>query len=628
VNPEGRGIGKVVDQEVVAGYYTLVQDNDGWYTKDFFDGTVLNPLAWTYKKSKRFDRVWVNAITQEVWQSGTMTISHSNLMIEEDIFGKNSAHISVTISDSDYDFDQATNLSWVSSDTSVVKVKSTSVRDSGKVSRAVLEQVGPGSAIVTMTATINGVNYTQVCNVTSKVDVWTIDVDTTGNISYVAQETYNGNVTQATAQLTNATVSNVKYKLNGYTQWKYGWIEDGQIRAYTNFWNFNHLSTEAAFQNADVIIGYTISGTAANGAYISENVEREITYAEAVAAYWVHPDKRSLDFTFTYDYLVNTNYYDVTFSDHGTDTLVSKIVENGTVSSASVPVAATYDEITGDGTKIVHTFQGWLLNNSGTPLTAAQVASTPITGNTTFVASYSDVSYNTVLFNDGDGNNIGTVIDVEKTFTVPSVPTDADKSDLIVDGVKTTYEFNGNWEDEDGVIYTSAEVAALSITENKTFTACFDETNHYTVIFETEDGTELGKVEYVTDGNLVDSSLVPTVNDTDEASGTGIRTTNVFEGWVDKDTSASVELSSEIISSNRTFVADVTTTDFFTINFYDEDGTTLLYTREVQNGMPLTDMPADPTKEDEDRDDEKYLFDFDEWVLIPDFRRNELLCSA
>lgn len=54
--------------------------------------------------------------------------------------------------------------------------------------------------------------------------------------------------------------------------------------------------------------------------------------------------------------------------------------------------------------------------------------------------------------------------------------------------------------------------------------------------------------------------------------------------------------------------------NFYTIYFYDEDGTTLLYTRVVKEGEDLIDFPPNPTKADEDKADGKYYYEFMEWI--------------
>lgn len=321
--------------------------------------------------------------------------------------------------------------------------------------------------------------------------------------------------------------------------------------------------------------------------------------------------------TFTASY-TTLGYNTVTFKDDDGTTLDSRseIADGSYLDDSDIPEGLTKaDDTSTIGIIIKYVFAGW--NDGFNTYSKEDILGMAVNEDKTYYAVYTPTEFYDVSFYDGNGNIIGTTESVEEENTVTSIPSAADKDTVTSVGTLTTFTFNGNWQDEDGNVYSSAGVQALSITEPKTFTAQFTATDFYDVSFYDGNGNIIGSTESVEDEDYVSS--VPATAIKDEESNAGIRTTYAFNGnWEDEDGNiyTSAEVQALMITEPKTFTAQFDPTYFYTINFYEEDGTTFIDFREIQAGGNLTDFPTAPPKSDSG--DGLYYYTFNNWVALND----------
>lgn len=239
--------------------------------------------------------------------------------------------------------------------------------------------------------------------------------------------------------------------------------------------------------------------------------------------------------TFTASYTV-TEFNTVTFKDWDGTTLnaISEIQDGNYLLGTDIPDGLTKaDDTSTPGMRTEFTFEGW--DDFDTPeiesYTNDEVVAMAINTNRTFIAVYAATDYFEVMFYDGNGIVIGVMEEVQENGNVTSVPDDANKDETNNLGIRTVFDFNGKWEDEDGNIYTSVEVATLAIIESKVFVALFDATEYYTITFYEEDGlTYIDDREVAEGGNLSDFPAAE--GKEDSVDGLHYYT---FDQWVDMD---------------------------------------------------------------------------------------------
>lgn len=168
---------------------------------------------------------------------------------------------------------------------------------------------------------------------------------------------------------------------------------------------------------------------------------------------------------------------------------------------------------------------------------------------------------------------------------------DIDKTGII------NYIVNTDGMDDPVIPYNDAEVYDIAVSLNSV-----DQT--VDVDFSTEYARVSGISLWETD-TLVVTAKIKTMINSQEVIVDFMATFDSYDEF-------------EAIRSTEGFIINDPTVqyteNFYTIYFYDEDGTTLLYTRVVKAGDDLIDFPPEPTKPDEDRLDGKYYFEFNEWV--------------
>lgn len=195
-------------------------------------------------------------------------------------------------------------------------------------------------------------------------------------------------------------------------------------------------------------------------------------------------------------------------------------------------------------------------------------------------------------------------------------PSDPVKADLYVDSVLTeSYVFDG-WLEEDA---TAAEPEDFTnITSQRTFTASYIVTEYNTVTFEDWDASTIDAISEIPDGsNLLETDVPSGMIRGDDTSVPGVKIVYTFAGWDDKDTGSvenysAADIAAMTIDTNRTFAAVYSETYYYTIFFYEEDGISLIDTREVVGGSTLTDFPTAPGKPDSL--DGLYYYTFNQWV--------------
>ncbi len=271
------------------------------------------------------------------------------------------------------------------------------------------------------------------------------------------------------------------------------------------------------------------------------------------------------DITFKASYTAKVNQYTYTFFDEdGATVLGTATVDYGTTIIA--PVAPTKQ---GDA-QYTYTFAGW--NDFEEGMT--------VTKDITFKASYTaKVNQYTYTFYDEDGTTVlyTQTVDYGTTIVAPEVDVKVDQ--------EFTYE-----------PYFSGYAEGMTVQKDVSFTLEYvNNKNQYTYTFLAEDGTVLftATVDY---GTVIIAPDAPEKPNTEKYTYVFAG----FEGYVD----------GMVVKGNATFTATYTrTVNKYTYTFFDEDGTTVLYSATVAYGTTIV-APANPTK----AEDALYTYAFDAWL--------------
>jgi len=223
---------------------------------------------------------------------------------------------------------------------------------------------------------------------------------------------------------------------------------------------------------------------------------------------------------------------------------------------------------------------------------------------TTYENTYTSKGINSFFKDTVIGINSGdttSFVNNEKTFTVTWV--DGDGKTLETDSVLygTTPEYNGTTPtktptDEHSYAFADCWDSEISFVRGDvTYTAQFVETNvTHTVTWVDEDGTVLE-----TDENVLHGAM-PEYNGETPTKEADAQYTYTFKGWTP---------TVSAVTGDKTYTATFTEAlRSYTVTYYSEDGSAVLYTETVEYGFAAPEHTA--TKET----DEYYSYDFDKWV--------------
>ena len=281
--------------------------------------------------------------------------------------------------------------------------------------------------------------------------------------------------------------------------------------------------------------------------------------------------------------------------------VVSIVVNNasyGTVNKASVivnyntPITVDGNKLTINGQEIIatatasdaqytYTFTGWTN------------ATDPITGNREITANFTRETNKYVVTILSGNTEYGSIsmssvtVDYGTTYTVEGNVLKFSDGQTVTatseaNTAQYTYAFD-NWSSESG-----------TITGTITITANFSrETNTYTVTWKNWDGSTLE-----TD-TLVPYGTTPEYNGENPTRAQDENYKYTFSGW-DQEISP--------VTGDVTYTAEYATTNIYTVTFYDENRTTVLYTEKVLDGEDSKYLTT-PTKEA----DKTYTYTFAGW---------------
>ena len=238
--------------------------------------------------------------------------------------------------------------------------------------------------------------------------------------------------------------------------------------------------------------------------------------------------------------VVKPKTYTVTWKNYdGTTLETDQNVEEGTTPSydGATPTKASTAQYS-------YTFSGW------------DKEITAVTGDVTYTAQFTETTNTyTVTWIDGDGNTLKT-----DTVAYGTTPT--------YDGATPTKESNAQYT----YTFSGWDKAIAAVTGDVTYTAQFSDTvNEYTVTWIDGDGNTL-KTDTVAYGDTPEyNGETPTKTATAQYSYT-------FSGW-DKEITA--------VTGDVTYTAQFTeTTNTYTVNWKNEDGTPLETDEDVPYGTP------------------------------------------
>jgi len=248
------------------------------------------------------------------------------------------------------------------------------------------------------------------------------------------------------------------------------------------------------------------------------------------------------------------NKYKVTFEDEDGTVLKEEIeYEYGIKAEDIVKPANPTKEADAQYT---YTFAGWTPEIS------------EVTGDVTYVATYTKtINKYTVTWVNEDG----TVLKESTEYEYGAMPIYDGETPTKEANVQYTYTFAG-WSPK-----------VLEVTGDVIYTATYTSTtNKYTVTFYDEDGeTLLGTSE-------VEYGTLPSYNGEGPKKEGTAEYTYTFAGW-------SPEIS--VVTGDVIYTATYTsTTNKYTVTFYDEDGETVLGTSIVEYGNNTTYNGEEPTK--------------------------------
>ena len=203
-----------------------------------------------------------------------------------------------------------------------------------------------------------------------------------------------------------------------------------------------------------------------------------------------------------------------------------------------------------------------------------------VTGNMEYTATFTEtMTYHTITWKDEDG----TMLETDENVAYGTTPSFDGETPTKAATAQYTYTFNG-WSP-----------AIESVTGDAVYTATYMATTRtYTVTWENEDGTTLETDENVAYG------ATPSYDGSTPTKAATAQYTYTFNGW-DNEVVA--------VTGEATYTATFSETlRSYTVTFFDEDGTTVLDSREWAYGT--TPTCPDPTKEA----DAEHTYTFSGWT--------------
>ena len=286
-----------------------------------------------------------------------------------------------------------------------------------------------------------------------------------------------------------------------------------------------------------------------------------------------------------------TEKYTVTFDIDGvTDTIDLQRIVSG--QNATQPETIPTKEADAQYT---YTFAYWYAEGT---TTAFDFANTPITGDTTLYAKWTEtVNKYTVTFDSNGGSEVAAIENVEYGSLIenPGVPTknaDAQYSYTFeywyVDGLDTPFDFT-----KDTIAGNLTLCAKWTPVKNK-----------YTVTFDTNGGTTVNPISNVEYGSTITAPTAPTKADDENY-------TYAFAGWYkDSGLQTSFDFTNDTITAATTLYAKWTPTAIqkYTYTFYNEDGS-VVKTETIKEGELIVAPTTNPTK----AEDSNFTYSFLGW---------------
>ena len=350
------------------------------------------------------------------------------------------------------------------------------------------------------------------------------------------------------------------------------------------------IDADEDFDTARVLEGNKVSAPETNPTK-AETAEKIYTFD-----CWVTADDEAFDFDTPitsnltlYAHFSEKNIYTVTFdSTNGAESAFAteKVVEGNNVKApASNPTKA-------DTAEKIYTFDCWVTADD-----EAFDFDTPITGNITLYARYTEKNIYTVTFDSDNGATSAfateKVIEGNKVSRPDTDPVRTDTED-------EKFQFAG-W-------YTSKGTAFdfnTEITDNITLIAHYAVTHIYKVSFNLNGGEGTFETQRITEG---EKATRPSTEPTRENTATAEYT---FGGWY-TSTDNGETISDEPfdfdtpITGNLTLYAFWNSTEKFTVSFNVNGGTGNFESQNVTNGEKATEPTTQPTKEGDENT--KYTF--------------------
>lgn len=287
------------------------------------------------------------------------------------------------------------------------------------------------------------------------------------------------------------------------------------------------------------------------------------------------------------------NEYTVRFVDEDETTSLSTY----TVAYGDTPEYTGEEPEKEETVEFLYGFAGWR-NIETDEEFAADEELPAVTGDVTYAAIYEEElkSYS-VTWDYGNGD-----VAESELYDYGEIPAlEDDEGDPIIpikmNTAKYTYAFIGWKSSEDDTVYGPGEELP-EVTGDVTYTAQYSETiNQYKITFVDEDGvTVLDEQDVDYDATPVYAGSAPTKEGNAQYSYT-------FSGW-----SPTVVPVTGIANYTATYEQR---TNEYTVTWYDEDGTTVLFSKTVEYGTELPTFEGEvPTK----ASTVQYNYTFDSWV--------------
>lgn len=255
-------------------------------------------------------------------------------------------------------------------------------------------------------------------------------------------------VTELTATDFGARTFYAKWTTNSYAvtlNTNEGIINNGNITSYT-------FGVGATLPTNVTKVGYTFAGWYDNDEFAGESVATIPTNATNAKEFWAK-------------WMVNS--YDVTLNTNG------GAINAGSISGYEFGIGATLPT---NVTKYGYTFEGWYDNSSLAGSVVTTIANNA-TGNKSFWAAWSLVSYDVTLNTNGGTINSGNVT-TYKYSVGATLPTDV---------TKTGYTFGG-WFGNESCLGESVATIGTDVTGNQTFYAKWI-VNSYDIVLNANGGT-------------------------------------------------------------------------------------------------------------------------------------------